>query len=101
LARFWPPWRRPQTLERTVIVLYSRPGCHLCEAVAQLLQERQRQYGFQLRDIDIDADDELKRRYGECVPVVAVDGKIRFRGRVESRLLDRLLRGMTYSPGGG
>ena len=69
-------------------ILYTRRGCCLCEqAKAQL--ERQ---GLRVEEIDIDGDPLLRQRYNDCVPVVMIDGKERFRGRVEERLLRRILR---------
>jgi hypothetical protein len=41
---------------------------------------------------DVDDDPELASQYGESVPVVTVNGKIRFRGRVNPVLLERLFR---------
>jgi len=38
-----------------------------------------------------DADPVLREKYDQCVPVVVIDGKERFRGRVDERLLRRLL----------
>ena len=38
------------------------------------------------------ADEELRNRFDTCVPVVEIDGRIRFRGRVDPRLLRRILR---------
>jgi glutaredoxin len=70
-----------------IVVLYTRNGCHLCDA-AQLLLE---QHGLTPRTIDIDADPELRERFDTCVPVVEIDGRVRFRGRVEPRLLRRIL----------
>lgn len=59
------------------IVLYSRPGCHLCdearEGLAALLADGVR---FELQEIDIEGDDELHRRMLERIPVVEVDGEI-------------------------
>jgi predicted thioredoxin/glutaredoxin len=49
--------------------------------------------GLQPREVDIDADDALLARFDTCVPVVEIDGKVRFRGGVEPALLKRLLRG--------
>jgi glutaredoxin len=67
--------------------LYTRSGCHLCdEALAVLLR-----YGLTPRMVDIDADSTLQQRYNECVPVVEIDGKERFRGRVNEMLLARIL----------
>lgn len=74
--------------------IYTRQGCHLCEEAHALLQR----HGLQPELIDIDADPELRNRYTECVPVVVIDGKERFRGRVDERLLVRLLRGLRASP---
>jgi glutaredoxin len=58
------------------VVLYSRPGCHLCdEARAGILALRERGLRFELREIDIESDDQLLSRYLERIPVVQVDGE--------------------------
>ncbi len=69
------------------VVLYTREGCHLCEEAEALLQR----HGLQPRLIDIDADPQLTLQFTNCVPVVEIDGKVRFRGRVQEILLRRLL----------
>ena len=69
------------------VTLYTRAGCHLCDDALALLQK----HGLQPRQQDIDADDGLRERYNTCVPVVVIDGKERFRGRVNEMLLKRLL----------
>ena len=48
-------------------------------------------YGLRPELIDIDSDPQLRERYTTCVPVVIIDGKERFRGRVNEVLLRRLL----------
>jgi glutaredoxin len=73
------------------VVLYTRRGCHLCADAHQILEEARQQHGFELELVDIDTDPELVDRYGEQVPVVLVDGKLRFRGTVNRVLLERLL----------
>ncbi len=70
------------------IVLYTRRGCHLCEEVHRLLIKHQ----VAPKVVDIDTDAELAARFGTCVPVVEIDGRIRFRGRVQPVLLRRILR---------
>ena len=67
--------------------LYTRQGCHLCDEALAML----RRHGLTPRLIDIDADPALRERYNVCVPVVEIDGKERFRGRVNEVLLARLL----------
>lgn len=70
------------------VLLYTRLGCHLCDDALALLRE----HGLEPEQVDIDQDPELRERYNECVPVVVIDGRERFRGRIDRRLLERLLR---------
>ena len=59
----------------TEVVVYSRPGCHLCEeAIAALVALHGEGYRFELHEIDIESDDLLLRRHLERIPVVEVDG---------------------------
>jgi glutaredoxin len=76
-------------LPRTMnVVIYTRDGCHLCEDAEALL----RAHGLDPMLVDVDADAALHEQFNACVPVVEIDGKIRFRGRVEPLLLRRLLQ---------
>jgi glutaredoxin len=70
------------------VVLYTRAGCHLCDDAERMLAE----HGLRPTVVDIDADLALRERFNTCVPVVEIDGKIRFRGRVSGVLLRRILR---------
>ena len=90
---FWSWWRRPASaLPGLRVVMYTRQGCHLCEQARAQLDEARREYGFALDQVDVDTDPELASQYGLCVPVVTVNGQVRFRGRVNPVLLRRLLR---------
>jgi hypothetical protein len=84
-----PPKPRPDLR----VVVYHRQGCHLCDVAWEQLAEARRAYGFALERKDVDEDPRLVAEYGECVPVVTVNGKVRFRGRVNAVLLQRLLDG--------
>jgi hypothetical protein len=72
--------------------MYTRRGCHLCEVAWGRLEAARRRYGFRLTARDVDADPGLAAEHGQCVPVVTVNGKVRFRGGVNPALLERLLR---------
>lgn len=76
-------------MNRPTVTVYSRAGCHLCDEAIELLGR----YGLSPTVVDIDTDPELALRYTNCVPVVVIDGRERFRGRVNEILLMRLLRG--------
>lgn len=54
----------------STLTLYTRVGCHLCEEMKQQLEPFQKQYGFSLNVVDIEADSYLKLRYGEKIPVL-------------------------------
>ena len=47
--------------------------------------------GLEPELVDIDQDPQLVALYDQCVPVVVIDGRERFRGRVDPRLLARLI----------
>ncbi len=69
------------------INVYTRSSCPLCDKAKDLLV----QHGLSYQEIDISRDPELNARFDTCVPVVEIDGKIRFRGQVNPVLLRRLL----------
>lgn len=69
------------------IILYTRAGCHLCDDAEAVLVR----HGLRPQLIDIDTDPALRERYNLCIPVVVIDGKERFKGRVNEVLLNRLL----------
>jgi glutaredoxin len=52
------------------LVLYGRPGCHLCDDARAVLQR----IGHPFDEVDIESDDELLARYLERIPVIALDG---------------------------
>lgn len=75
--------------QRPQVILYTRAGCHLCDDAHRLLVR----YGLAPELVDIDTQPQLRERFTDCVPVVVIDGKERFRGRINEVLLRRLLRG--------
>ena len=67
------------------VVVYSRKGCHLCEIVKETLSKLQRRGGFQWREVDVDSDEELRRKFTDEVPVVFIDGRKAFKYRMDER----------------
>lgn len=86
----WSPGIRGKRFRR--LVVYSRPECHLCDDAKALLANYL-DYLPDIEDVDIDRDPDLKARFGTSIPVVELDGEIRFRGRVDEILLRRLIEG--------
>ena len=53
------------------LVLYGRPGCHLCDEARMVLER----VGADFDEVDIEGDDALHRAYLERIPVVTLDGE--------------------------
>jgi glutaredoxin len=59
------------------VVLYGRPDCHLCDVAREALTDLRREgHRFRLREVDIEGDEGLLRRYLERIPVVEVHGEV-------------------------
>jgi glutaredoxin len=67
------------------VVVYSRKGCHLCEIVKETLTKLERRGGFYWREVDVDADEDLRRQFTDEVPVVFIDGRKAFKYRMDER----------------
>lgn len=73
------------------VVLYTREGCRLCAHARDALRRLSRDVAFELRVEDVDADALLAERYGDSVPVVAVDGVEVSTGRIDVGAVRRAL----------
>ncbi len=71
------------------LTLYTRAGCHLCEDAEALLQR----LGYAAALVDVDADPLLQARYGEEVPVLAVDGRAVLSGIIREQAVRAALAG--------
>lgn len=59
------------------LVMYDKPGCHLCELAYQLVEGLRRDFDFSLERIDITSDPVLLKEYGEKIPVLVIDGEVK------------------------
>ena len=82
--------RRPRPAPLPVTV-YTRVDCCCCHNALGVLRRYERKHDLEIREVDIDGDPSLIAAHGLSVPVVAIGGKIRFRGVVNPVLLERLL----------
>ena len=69
------------------VVLYARPGCHLCDEARRVIEAVRASVPFGFEEIDIEGDDSLLRDYGIRIPVVAVDGEELFEISVDAAAL--------------
>jgi glutaredoxin len=58
----------------TIVTIYGRTGCHLCEDALKVLQSLKAELNFEIEEILIDGNEELQALYGEQIPVTHIDG---------------------------
>jgi len=75
------------------VVLYTRPGCHLCDDARAVLLDARARVTFDMQEVDIETSDSLLGEYGLRIPVVVVDGSEAFEYTVDPGELDAVLRG--------
>ncbi|HEU5103399.1 MAG TPA: glutaredoxin family protein, partial [Roseiflexaceae bacterium] len=76
---------------RRQVVLYSRPGCHLCEDAAELLERMAQRMPIAIVEINILGDADLYERYKHSIPVVAIDGRPALAAPIRADELERIL----------
>ena len=75
------------------VVLYGRPGCHLCDDAREVVARVCAELGEEWAEVDITTDAGLESRFGEEVPVTFVDGDQHDFWRVDADRLAAALRG--------
>ena len=75
------------------VVLYSRPGCHLCDDARDVILAERARTRFDFREVDVETDDALELAYGVRIPVVTVDGEERFELQVDPAEFARAVAG--------
>jgi glutaredoxin len=75
-----------------IVTLYSKPGCHLCDDLRDMLDEFRTEHAFVLEEIDITTDAGLFARHRFNIPVLLRDGREVARGRITDRELLEILK---------
>lgn len=74
------------------IVLYVREDCHLCDIAFEIVEQVSLETGDEYIAVDIDHHPELRSRFTDDVPVLAVDGRLVARWRFSPEMLRAALR---------
>jgi glutaredoxin len=72
-----------QKPDKPHVILYSRPGCHLCEEAKLAIDAAGCSDEYTLEEINIESNSELLRLYRYEIPVITIDGVEAFRHRVD------------------
>jgi hypothetical protein len=73
------------------ITLYTRPGCHLCEDAAALLERLAARFPIAVAEINILNDVDLFERYKHSIPVITIAGGPTLQAPIEAGSLERAL----------
>ena len=71
------------------LVLYTRKPCPLCDEMKHEIARAALDAPHTLREVDIESDPALIELHGRSIPVLAIDGRIAFKGRLTARDLSR------------
>lgn len=74
------------------VILYTRPGCHLCEEAKQEMLAAGCAGEYTLEEVNIETDAALKERYGWEIPVIFINGVKAFKYRLTADEFKRKLR---------
>jgi glutaredoxin len=74
------------------VLMYSRPGCGLCDEAREVILAARERTTFAYREVDVSGSDELELEYGIRIPVVLIDGDELFELRVDARAFAEAVR---------
>jgi glutaredoxin len=67
---------------RVQVVLYTKPECHLCEQMKEVMSQSSCAELYSLEEVDIESDAELFARYQYEIPILFINGVEAFRHRL-------------------
>ncbi|MDO8726356.1 MAG: glutaredoxin family protein [Candidatus Methanoperedens sp.] len=79
------------------LTLYSKKVCHLCDTVKKELNGLRKELSFSITEVDIEKDLNANEKYRNLIPVIEMDGKVIFTGRIDREKLKHALR-QKYQP---
>ncbi len=83
------------------VTVYSRSDCPLCEEALEFLAQRRRRDRLEIEVKSIEGDPDLERAYWDRIPVILIDGRERFYGRIDPVLFSRLMAAPEKGMGSG
>jgi glutaredoxin len=72
-------------LRKARVIVYSRPGCHLCDEAKAAIEKSNCSDHYTLEEVNIESDDELLKKYKYDIPVITIDGVEAFKHRVDPK----------------
>ena len=83
--------------QKARVILYTRPGCHLCEEAKEQILAADCSDSYLLEEVNIDSDPALVKRYGMKIPVITINGAGAFMYRVTAKEFREALNDVSIS----
>ena len=74
------------------VILYTKPGCHLCEEAKREMLAAAVSEEYTLEEVNIEQDREAYERYKFEIPVITIDGRKAFKYRLTADEFRRRIR---------
>ena len=78
------------------LTLLTRPNCHLCDQMKEIIWQTQQSFTFLLHELDITSRKDLETKYGTEIPVLMYGTRVVARTRVTAKKLGEQLRRLKY-----
>ena len=75
------------------IVLYNKPGCHLCDEAKEMIDGLRGSYSIEVEEVNIVNDPELMHAYQYVIPVLWVDRRVTLKAPITPDALRHALDG--------
>ncbi len=70
----------------------NKTGCVLCVEAREVISKVGEDIPFQFKDVDIEANEDLYRRYKEDIPTIFINGKKAFKFKVDESEFRKMVR---------
>lgn len=78
-------WFEARRAAPAPLVLYSKPGCGLCDEMKAQIARARLSRRIEFTEIDIERDAQLLERFGRSIPVLEICGRVAFKGRMSAQ----------------
>lgn len=74
------------------LTLYTRPGCHLCDEMKQVLNDLPGDIKIIIEEVNIETETSLREKYKYKIPVLILNGRVIAKYRTDRERLIRILK---------
>ena len=78
-------------MSKAHVIVYSRPGCHLCDDAMAAIRAARCDNAFTLEEVNIESSRELLLKYQFDIPVIMINDVEAFRHRVDTQKFKELV----------